>query len=147
MLQLPPLNVTLNPVTSAQPPKSPEALIRAARARSNRGIAERNPNLIAESLDKDFLVILGDGTLLPSRDAYLAAFKSNFADPTNSLRYERTPDTIDISTSDPLASEQGHWTATLPDATLTHTGTYAAMWRRTPSGWKLRSELFVTLTD
>jgi hypothetical protein len=138
MLQLPPLNVTLNPVTSTQPPKSPEALIRAARARSN---------LIAESLDKDFLVILGDGTLLPSRDAYLAAFKSNFADPTNSLRYERTPDTIDISTSDPLASEQGHWTATTSDGTLTHTGTYAAMWRRTPSGWKLRSELFVTLTD
>jgi hypothetical protein len=125
--------------------KSPEALIRAARTRSNRGIDERNPNLIAESLDKDFLVILGDGTLLPSRDAYLAAFKSNFAD-TNALRYERIADTIHISTSDPLASEQGHWIATLPDGTITHTGTYAAMWRRTPSGWKLRSELFITLT-
>jgi hypothetical protein len=126
--------------------KSPEALIRAARARSNRGIAERNLNIIAESLDKDFLVIIGDGTLIPTREAYIAAFKSNFADPTHSLIYERTPDTIHISSSDPLASEQGHWTATLPDGTITHTGTYAAIWRRTPSGWKLRSELFVSLS-
>jgi ketosteroid isomerase-like protein len=126
--------------------KSPEDLIRAARERSNRGIAERNCNVVAESLDKDFLVIVGDGSLLPSRDAYLAAFKAEFAQP-NSLRYTRTPASIDVSTSHPLASEQGHWTATLSDGTTTHTGAYSAIWRRTPAGWKLRSESFVTLTQ
>jgi hypothetical protein len=124
---------------------SHEDLIRATRGRSNRGIAERNPNMIAESLDKDFLVVVGDGSLISSRDAYIAAFKAGFAEPAPA-RYERTPDTISISSDRLLASEHGHWTATLPNGSVTHTGTYAAMWRRTPSGWKLRSELFVTLT-
>ena len=122
-----------------------ETLIRAARDRSNRGIAERNLHFIAESLDKDFIVIVGDGSLIPTRDAYLAAFKAEFASPTP-LRYTRTPDTIELSASHPLASEAGHWAATLPDGTITHTGSYSAVWRRTTSGWKLRSEHFVTLT-
>jgi hypothetical protein len=113
---------------------SHEDLIRAARARSNRGIAERNPHIVAESLDKDFLVIVGDGTFIPSREAYIAAFKAGFAEPAPA-RYERTPDIISVSTDGLLASEHGHWTATLPDGTVTHTG------------WKLRSELFVTLTQ
>lgn len=123
-----------------------ESLIRSARERSNRGIAERNPHIVAESLDKDFLVIVGDGTLIPTRDAYLAAFKAEFSAPVPT-RYTRTPDTIAVSASHPLASEQGHWTATLPDGTLTHSGTYSAVWRRTASGWKLRSEFFVTLSQ
>jgi hypothetical protein len=122
-----------------------EELIRAARGRSNRGIAERNPHMVAESLDKDFLVIVGDGSLISSRDDYIAAFKAGFAEPAPT-RYERTPDAISVSIDALLASEHGHWTATLPDGAITHTGTYAAMWRRTPSGWKLRSELFVTLS-
>jgi hypothetical protein len=124
---------------------TPEDLIRAARGRSNRGIAERNPNMVAESLDKDFLVIVGDGSLLSSRDAYIAAFKAGFAE-HEPARYERTPHTVDVSDDHLLASENGRWTATLPSGKITHTGSYAAMWRRTPSGWKLRSELFVTLT-
>jgi ketosteroid isomerase-like protein len=124
-----------------------EDLIRSARARSNRGIAERNPLFIAESLDKDFLVIVGDGSLIPTRDAYIAAFKEGFADPDASLRYERTPDTIDVSTDNTLAAEHGHWTASAADGSITHTGRYSAMWRRTANGWKLRSELFVTLTS
>lgn len=127
-------------------PPTADSLIRAARARSNRGIAERNPLIVAESLDKDFLVIVGDGTLIPTRDAYLAAFKAEFASPTP-LRYERMPDTIAVSASHTLAAETGHWTATLPDGTITHTGAYSAIWRRTSSGWKLRSESFVTLTQ
>lgn len=127
-------------------PKSAEALIRAARARSNRGIAERNPHMVAESLDKDFVVIIGDGTFVPTRDAYIALFKQDFANPTRALRYERIPDTIDVSTADPIAAEHGHWIALTSTGATAYTGTYSAMWRRTPSGWKLRSELFVTLT-
>jgi ketosteroid isomerase-like protein len=133
-------------LASSSAPKPAEALIRAARGRSNRGIAERNALMVAESLDKDFVVVIGDGTFVPSRDAYIALFKQNFASGTNALTYERIPDTIKVSAADPLAAEHGHWIATLPDGTVTHTGTYSAMWRRTPSGWKLRSELFVTLT-
>jgi ketosteroid isomerase-like protein len=125
----------------------PADLIRVARARSNRGITERNPHMIAESLDKDLLVIVGDGTLISSRDAYIEAFKEGFADPATALRYERTPDSIDVSTTNTLASEHGHWKAFATDGSITYTGNYSAMWRRTANGWKLRSELFVTLTS
>ena len=123
---------------------SSESLIRAARERSNRGIAERSANIVAESLDTDFVVIVGDGTLIPDRDAYLDAYRAQVSDPSR-LRYVRIPDIIEVSNSHPLASEQGRWTATLPDGTVSYSGTYSAIWRRSASGWKLRSEFFVTL--
>ena len=84
-------------------PTTHEELIRAARARSNRGIAERKLLLIAESLDTDFLVVVGDGTLIPSRKAYLEAFDADFANPETALRYERIADTVCVSHSHPLA--------------------------------------------
>lgn len=35
----------------------------------------------------------------------------------------------------------------LPNGSTFYTGTYTAMWRHSPdTGWKLRSELFVSLT-
>jgi ketosteroid isomerase-like protein len=131
-------------IFSLMPPPTPEALIRAARDRSNRGILARNINIVAESLDQDFIVIVGDGTLIRSRDEYLAAYKAEFGSP-EPLCYIRTPDLIEVSSSHPLASEQGRWISTRSDGTTSHTGTYAAIWRRTPAGWKLRSEFFVTL--
>ena len=123
-----------------------EANIRAARAHSNRSIARRNLLGVADSLAEDLIVILGDGTFVPTRAAYLKLFKQNFDDPKRSLTYERIPDTIHVSTSDPLAFEQGHWTATTSTGKVTHTGTYAATWRHTPEGWRIRSEQYVTLT-
>jgi ketosteroid isomerase-like protein len=127
------------------------ANIRAARERSNRSIVRRNLLGVGDSLGEDFVAVIGDGTFVPSREAYLKLFKQAFDAPRHapktSLTYERIPDRIEVSTSGPLASEQGHWTAKHFDGSLAHTGAYAAMWRHTPDGWKLRSELFVTLTD
>jgi ketosteroid isomerase-like protein len=127
-------------------PEDHEAAIRAARAHSNRSIARRNLLGVADSLAEDFVVILGDGTFVPTRAAYLKLFKQGFDTPRTSLTYERTPDRIDVSTDATLASEQGHWIAKDFTGTTTHTGTYSAMWRQTPDGWKLRSELYITLT-
>ncbi len=124
-----------------------DAAIRAARAHSNRSIARRNLLGVADSLAPDFLAIIGDGSFVPTRDAYLKLFKQGFDAPKTSLTYERLPDRIDISADTTLASEQGHWIAKDHAGATTHTGTYAAMWRQTPDGWKLRSELFVTLTS
>jgi ketosteroid isomerase-like protein len=133
--------------SSPQPaPKAAEALIRAARARSNRAIAERNLNTFADSLDKDFVAVVGDGSFVSSRAIYVSLFQADFADPHTYIRYERAPDTVDISLSKPLAAEHGHWTGFLPDGSVAYTGTYMASWRRGPAGWKIRSELFVTLT-
>jgi len=132
-----------SPQSSASAPAA-ERDLRALRAASNRAIAARDLPAISPTLADDFVVIIGDGTLL-SRDAYLEAFAHTFAQPVP-LRYERIADTIDLSASLPLAAEHGHWIGTLPDGNILFTGTYTAMWRRSPAGWKLRSELFVTLS-
>ena len=124
-----------------------EANIRAAREHSNRSIVRRNLLGVGDSLGEDFVAVIGDGSFLPSREAYLKLFKQGFDAPKTSLSYERIPDRIEISASAPLASEQGHWIAKRADGSVAHTGAYAAMWRHTPDGWKLRSELFVTLTQ
>ena len=123
-----------------------ESTIRAARAHSNRSIARRNLLGVADSLAENFLAIIGDGTFVPTRAAYLKLFKQGFDAPKTSLTYERIPDTIQLSTDNPLAAEQGHWIATDAAGNTAYTGTYMAMWHHTEDGWKIRSELYVTLT-
>ena len=127
-------------------PTQDEANIRAARAHSNRSIARRNLLGVADSLAENFCAIIGDGTFVPTRAAYLKLFKQGFDAPKTSLTYERIPDRIEVSSDASQASEQGHWIATDAHNETAYTGTYSAMWQQTPDGWKLRSELYVTLT-
>lgn len=127
-------------------PTQDEANIRAARAHSNRSIARRNLLGVADSLAENFCAIIGDGTFVPTRAAYLSLFKQDFDNPKTSLRYERIPDRIQLSTSSPQAAEQGHWIGTDAAGKTAYTGTYMAMWHHTEDGWKIRSELYVTLT-
>lgn len=122
-----------------------EAAIRAVRAHSNRSIARRNLLGVGDSLAEDFVVILGDGTFVPSRAAYLKLFKQGFDAPRTSLSYERIADRVEVSTDTSLASEQGHWIATTFSGSIAFTGNYMAMWRNTADGWKIRSEIYVTL--
>ncbi len=127
-------------------PAQDEANIRAARAHSNRSIARRNLLGVSDSLAENFVAVIGDGTFVPTRAAYLKLFQQDFNSPKTSLRYERIPDTIQGSTTDPIAAEQGHWIGTDANGKTVYTGTYMAMWHHTPDGWKIRSELYVTLT-
>lgn len=134
----------------SQPPKTPaqdEAEIRAARTFSNKSIVRRNLLGVGSSLDTDFVAVIGDGSFVPSREAYLKLFKQGFDAPKTALTYERIADTVEVSTTKPLAAERGHWIATLPGGFIAYTGTYMAMWRYTAEGWKIRSEMYVTLTD
>ncbi len=127
-------------------PANDEAQIRAARAYSNRSIARRNLLGVADSLAENFVAIIGDGTFVPTRAAYLKLFKQGFDAPKTSLTYERIPDRVDVSSdATPMAAEQGHWIGTDANGKTAFTGSYAAMWQQTPDGWKLRSELYVTL--
>jgi len=126
-------------------PTPDESTIRIARAHSNRSIARRNLLGVADSLAENFVAVIGDGTFVPTRAAYLKLFKQGFDAPKISLTYERIPDRIDVSSDSSQASEQGHWIATSFNGSTAYTGTYAAMWQQTPDGWKLRSELYVTL--
>lgn len=128
------------------PPTSNEAdaetEIRNARAHSNRSIQRRNLLGVGDSLAEDFVAVIGDGTFVSSRKIYLQLFKAEF-DSKDFLRYERIPGTVEVAS--PLASEQGRWTATRANGVIAFHGTYMAMWRETPQGWKIRSELYVTL--
>jgi ketosteroid isomerase-like protein len=117
--------------------------IRTSRAASNAAIAAGESKAFAANLEPDFVVITGNGSFM-SREAYIAAFAKNFADPL-SVRFERRIDSIDLSTSLPVAAEHGHWVGRVPGGPDLFTGTYLAMWRKSDSGWNLRSELFVSL--
>ena len=130
---------------SAQTPADAGAAIRGARDRSKRALAARDVVAFGDSLAPDYVMVRGNGVFTPSRQAYLDRLASDFQNP-NTVLYERIPDKIEISSAAPLAAEQGHWTATRPNGTRAYRGTYLAMWRRTETGWKIRSELFVVLT-
>jgi ketosteroid isomerase-like protein len=124
-----------------------EAEIRAARDFSNKSIVRRNLLGVGESLDTDYVAVIGDGSFVPSREVYLKLFKQDFDSPKSSLRYERIIDSVEVSADKPLAAEHGHWVATNSAGAVAYAGTYMAMWRHGALGWKLRSELFVTLTS
>jgi ketosteroid isomerase-like protein len=126
-------------------PISTEAEIRAARQVSNAAIQRHDIKTFASTLADDFVMIRGNGALIPSRQAYIDLFNQDFTDP-KAIRYERIADKIEISNAAPLAAEHGHWVGRLPDGTQAYGGSYMAMWRRTEAGWKIRSELFVVLT-
>ena len=117
--------------------------IKTLREASNKAIVAGNIAGFSASLDQDFVVVTGNGSFL-SRDAYIAAFQKDFEDP-RSVRFERMIDSIEVSGSVPLAAEHGHWEGRLPGGAVIFSGTYLAMWRNTATGWKLRSELFVSL--
>lgn len=130
------------PLASAQ---SAADKIRAARAISNKAWADRDLAAYAATITADFVITSGNGGS-NTHDDFLALLGKSFPD-ANAQRCVRTPDTIDLSTTRPLAAEHGHWrcTAIQPDGTLIATGTYMAMWRLEAATWRTRSELFVTL--
>jgi len=138
--------------TTAYPQTNPnETEIRATRQSSNEALKHHDIQSFAASLDTDFIMIRGNGVLVPSRQAYIDTFTHDFANP-KAVTYERIPDKIDLSTAAPLAAEHGHWIgrprrsgSAATNSTPAYSGTYLAMWRKTPTGWKLRSELFVVL--
>ncbi|GAB2557148.1 hypothetical protein GCM10027190_03850 [Spirosoma areae] len=122
------------------------AKIRALRAQSNRAIQARDLVAFGQTMLPDIDVTRGSGPHLSGRDSVLASVAVQFRD-ANFLGYVRETDSIRVSTSGPLAAEQGHWTGRFqrPDGIQTLTGVYLAMWRKTDVGWRIRSELFVNL--
>lgn len=123
-----------------------EAAIRALRAQSNQAIQSRDLTAFGQTMLPDIDVTRGSGSHVSGRDSVLASVAPQFKDATF-LGYVRTTDSIQISTSNPLAAEHGHWTGRFqrPDGIQTITGTYLSMWRKAEAGWKIRSELFVSL--
>jgi ketosteroid isomerase-like protein len=133
-------------LTQTPYPANSDALIRAQREKSNHAIATRDLKAFATTLADNLTVTTGRGTFL-NHDTYIQGFATDFANPAGAITYTRTTDSIDLSAQLPSAAEHGHWRGALADGTIVYTGTYMSMWRyNAATGWRLRSELYVTLT-
>lgn len=127
-----------------EPPAARE--VRDARGRSNAAIAARDLDALAGSMLPDVVVTAGNGGVLIGRDSVRAAFARQFADGAF-MGYVRETTLVEVSDGRPLAAEHGRWTGRWrrSDGVQEVRGSYLAMWRRTADGWRIRSELFVTL--
>ncbi len=114
---------------------------------SNHAIESRDLATLTNTMLPEMVVTAGNSRHIAGRDSVQALFAKTFADAAF-LDYVRTTDSVQVSSLNPLAAEHGHWVGRWqrPDGIQLVQGTYLAMWRQTESGWKLRSELFVSLT-
>lgn len=130
----------------AQPKPTDVAAIESLRAASNRAIDARDLAAFGQTMLPDVDVTRGSGSHVSGRDSVLASVAVQFKDP-HFLGYVRHTDSIQISSTGPLAAERGHWTGRFrrSDGIQTITGVYLTMWRKTEAGWRIRSELFVSL--
>ncbi len=139
---------TLTKAVEAIVADSPVSDIRQVRAGSNRAIAAHDLDGVVAAMTPDIVVTAGNGGVLVGRDTVRSSFRRSFAD-TTFIDFLRTPDSITVSTARPsLAAEHGHWMGRYHTANGIEDigGVYLAMWRRTTEGWRIRSELFVSLT-
>jgi ketosteroid isomerase-like protein len=124
-----------------------KSAILSARAQSNRAIMDRDLTGFGQTMLPDIEVTRGSGSHVTGRDSVLASVAGQFNDP-DFLGYVRQTDSIQVSAMGPLAAEHGHWTGRFrrPDGIQIITGAYLSMWRKTGEGWKIQSELFVSLS-
>jgi ketosteroid isomerase-like protein len=128
-----------------------ETIIRDSRSASNAALAAHNAAAFAQVLKDDATVVAASGKTIQGRVAVQQEIESRWkAQPD--LVFVRTPTSIEISRSDPAASERGTWTghATTPSGTADRRGDYLAVWRKTTSSaglpsWTIAAEVFVAL--
>ncbi|MCX6596862.1 MAG: nuclear transport factor 2 family protein [Acidobacteria bacterium] len=118
--------------------------IRAARQASNQAIVRGDVRGFLVSLADDYRAIRGNGTEIVSVAAYREAMERTFAD-RQAVRFQRVTDRVTVAQTGGFAAEHGTWIGHDPSGQKAFGGTYLAMWRHTPNGWKIRSELFVFL--
>ena len=88
--------------------------------------------------------ITGGWSMFASSHEEMAAhFKNEFnADPP--VFYVRSAESVEVSSSKSRAFEVGSWRGGEGDSTDMYGGRYSAHWVKTDSGWKIRSEIYVT---
>ena len=123
-----------------------DELIRALRTQSNEAIARHDVAGIVSFLDSEVHVTAGNGAMVQGAAEVGAAFAGQF-EAFGDVLYVRSVESVEISTSAPLAAEVGTWVGTwaTPSGPLRTGGRYAASWRKTNRTWVIRAELFVTL--
>lgn len=121
--------------------------IRAARERYNAAIAAHDAAGVRAAFTDAYTGIAGSGgEVIAGADAMTAFLVRAFATP-GFITYVRTPDVISVAVPAERAMERGHWLGrSSRDGRETRlSGEYLAVWVPTQTGWRLRSESFVTL--
>jgi len=129
--------------------ENPVLTVRALRAQSNAAIAAHDVNLLRGLLDDDYHGIQGTSGSLDSGGAATARSYGDveFKDPTF-VTYRRTPESVVLARSGKRIAETGHWVGEWrkSDGTMRKTGIYLAMWIPSGGTWRLKAEMFVTLS-
>jgi ketosteroid isomerase-like protein len=126
--------------------ESGKQAIRSMRMQSNEAIARHDTDSLKSFLTDDYVITIGAGMIQHSRDEHARSFASHFSQYPDVV-YVRTPTEISISKSYPLAIEEGTWVGsrTAENGKLENGGKYTAAWKKTSDGWRIYSELFVTI--
>ena len=140
------LLAVLGTVESA-PSQMPADDVRSLRNQSNAAIARHDVEAVVSFLDAEYQITVGSGDLFHGRAAEVEAWRAEFARAAD-LVYARKPESVEVSTSGERAAEIGVWAGswTTPNGPHRSRGRYAAHWRKVAGAWKIRAELFVTLS-
>ena len=125
---------------------TPELAIRLTRAAFNKALADGDLAAIGPILAPNAILLAGTySALISGRKAQLNAWKREFSAPDRTI-YVRTPDTITVSSVEPIALEHGHWQGTLASGgQMLASGAYTAKWRQIGADWMIEGELYLTL--
>lgn len=116
--------------------------IRSARLAQNAAIITRDVDGIARYWTEDVDIRRGLGGFAQGKQAY----RQLFADDPHNL-FVRTPLSIEVSDTWPLAFESGEWAwhEGSKDAPVIVSGRYSAQWVKRDGHWLIRGEVFTAL--
>ncbi len=137
---------------AALPPPGPADMASIWQLRNESNIALRGRQLdkFAAFFTDDVIVVGGAGGATSGKAELRARIAQAFGD-KSFVTYVRTPATVRVATaadSGLRAAEQGRWTGTWRDSRgeTRWSGDYMAQWVKTPAGWRIRAEVYVSLT-
>ena len=125
---------------------SDENAIRQQRKRTNKLIADHEPERLRPFFLAGVTVIAGDGSVVSGMEELIRRFTEFFKDPTF-ITFERKAETVILDKGAARASERGDWVASWhgPSGIMTGGGQYQAAWRKVGGQWLIESEQFITL--
>ena len=140
---------TLLPVfigTSELSSQTDKEQIVALRNASNEALKAYDNEKVFSFLTDNVLTTTGNGTLLAGKKA-LADYI--FEDGESKMYWVRDTKEIIVNEKRGLAWENGIWNAYDPEkgSQSIIKGKYAAMWTKVSHGWKIKSQLFVSLDE
>jgi len=137
--------IVASPAVSQQPPAAPltETAVRAARARSNAAIANRDTATLIRLASPSYHSVSSRNAHTNGRDEVGGQWRGQFTAHLD-VSYVRTPTAVRVFAPWEMAEETGAWVGywTEHDGRVEIRGTYTAKWRRIDGAWLLEAEVF-----